>query len=249
MANGRSSGTPGKEAYCLLCRENYTTPKKQTHRVCPACVENQRKMCNQGHRKDFQCIICQDPDSSSYALAFRNLNKTVNWRHPRNTDECKNPVNFAQVDAENLNSNVNNTANESHPINTGACDDPISCSNVVMNNTGISDNQICTGGSMHHPMNYHPAQQNSFNVPHPQAQHLKMQAMMFQQPPIVPKGGLFQPQHRMCRQSPNFPNGHYSRNRYAGTPRVLLNPNAQPYVNVPPIGHPRVHSQNFPRFQ
>ena len=249
MANGRNSGTPGEPARCLLCGEKYTTPKEQTHRVCPACVENQRKMCKQGHRKDFQCIICQDPDSSSYALAFRKINKTVNWRHPRNTDKCKNPVNSTQVGAENSNSNVNNSTNESHPINTGACDDPRGSPHVVSNNTEIYNSQMSTGSSMHHPMNYHPAQQNFFNVLHPQAQHLQMQAMMFQQPPNVPKGGLFQPQHMMRRQSPNFLNGHYSRNRYAGTPRVLLNPNAQPYVNVPPIGHPRVHSQNCPRFQ
>ena len=174
------------EVRCQICKQTYEKPiiRPQQQKICSTCIQKQLEICNQGHKKEIQCFVCQNPENTSNVVFFKDITNTANWRQETDTVACKNPVSSTQVDAEvdaevetaeESESNMTNTANESQPFNTGACDDPTSYSNVVGNNTNTLNNERSNVVNFGHPINCQTPPQNSPNGCQPQEQYMVRQ--------------------------------------------------------------------------
>ena len=246
------------EVRCQICKQTYEKPiiRPQQQKICSTCIEKQLEICNQGHRKEIQCFVCQNPENTSNVVFFKDITNTANWRQQTDTVACKNPVNSTQVDtAEESESNMNITANKSQPFNTGACDDPTSYSNVVRKNTNSLNNEMSNTVNFGHPMNCQTPPQNSPNGRQPQEPYMVRQQKpnsptVSQQQPNSPIVRHPQAQPMMSQQQPSSPNGHNSRFRHPGSPPAYFNVVLQrPQYNasLSPCADFRARSRGHPR--
>ena len=266
------------EVRCQICKQTYEKPiiRPQQQKICSTCIEKQLEICNQGHRKEIQCFVCQNPENTSNVVFLKDITNTANWRQQTDTVACKNPVTSTQVDAEvDGEDSESNMADPELLKKTEACDDPISYSNVVKNKTNSLNNEMSNAVNFGHPMNCQTPPQNSPNGRQPQEQHMVRQQepnsptvsqqqpnssivsqqqpnspIVSQQQPNSPAVSHPQAQPMMSQQHPSSPNGHNSRFSHPGSPPSYFNVVPQrPQYNsfLSPCADFRVRPQGHPR--